>query len=84
VAIAANTDINLHLELGNCSIARGPITAIFVKLELEMLQDTRVPTLASASRPSDSSPLFPIAMFSGTGLLMSLVAIILGFHATWL
>ena len=37
----------------------------------------------SASKNSDNSQLISIALFSGVGLLISLVAVIMGVQGTW-
>jgi hypothetical protein len=43
---------------------------------------TSVP-VSSASENSDSAQLISIALFSGIGLLISLVAVILGVQGVW-
>jgi hypothetical protein len=52
-----------------------------------MRKAARIPTPVSASaasaRKSDSSPLATIALFSGIGLLVSLVAILMGMSIAW-
>jgi hypothetical protein len=40
-------------------------------------------TISSASEDSDSSQLVIVALFSGIGLLISLVAVILGVQGAW-
>ncbi|MBR0696014.1 hypothetical protein [Bradyrhizobium lablabi] len=51
-----------------------------------MPKAARIPTsvpVSSASEKSDSSQLVSIALFSGIGLLISLVAVILGVQGVW-
>ena len=40
-------------------------------------------TISSASEDSDSSQFVIVALFSGIGLLISLVAVILGVQGAW-
>jgi hypothetical protein len=49
-----------------------------------MQKAARVLTWVSSAQKSDSSPFVPIALFSLSGLAMSLGAIALGFSAQWL
>jgi hypothetical protein len=43
----------------------------------------QVPTLTASSEKSESHPLVSIALFSGIGLLLSLIAILLGASGVW-
>jgi hypothetical protein len=40
-------------------------------------------TTASPQQQTDSHPLVPIALFSGIGLLVSLVAVLMGVQGAW-
>jgi hypothetical protein len=40
-------------------------------------------TASASSEKSDSSPLVSIALFSGIGLLISLVAVLMGVQGVW-
>jgi hypothetical protein len=40
-------------------------------------------TAAASSEKSDNSPLISIALFSGIGLLISLVAVLMGVQGAW-
>jgi hypothetical protein len=44
---------------------------------------TPVPASAAVSEKSDGHPLVMIALFSGVGLLISLVTILMGVSAEW-
>ena len=44
---------------------------------------TPVPASAAVSEKSDGHPLVTIALFSGIGLLVSLVAILMGVSGEW-
>jgi hypothetical protein len=44
---------------------------------------TPVPASAASSEKSDNNPLATVALFSGIGLLVSLVAILLGVPIAW-
>jgi hypothetical protein len=43
----------------------------------------QVPALTASSEKSESHPLVSIALFSGIGLLLSLIAILLGVSGVW-
>jgi hypothetical protein len=43
----------------------------------------QIPALTAASDKSDSHPLVSIAIFSGIGLLVSLIAILMGVQGVW-
>jgi len=42
-----------------------------------------VPVLTASSEKSETHPLVSIALFSGIGLLLSLIAILLGASGVW-
>ena len=42
-----------------------------------------IPASTASSEKSDSHPLVPVAIFSGIGLLVSLIAIITGVPGAW-
>jgi hypothetical protein len=44
---------------------------------------TQIAASTASSEKSESHPLVAIALFSGMGLLMSLVAVILGVSGVW-
>ena len=44
---------------------------------------TPVTTLAASSEKSESSPLVSIALFCGIGLLVSLMAMLMGVQGVW-
>ena len=44
---------------------------------------TTIPASAASSEKSESSPLVAIALFSGIGLLVSLVALLTGVQGVW-
>jgi hypothetical protein len=43
----------------------------------------RIPASTASSEKSESHPLVSIAIFSGLGLLASLIAILMGVQGTW-
>jgi hypothetical protein len=43
----------------------------------------QVPALAASSEKSETHPLVSIALFSGIGLLLCLIAILLGVSGAW-
>jgi len=43
----------------------------------------QIPASAASSEKSESHPLVSIALFSGVGLLVSLIAVILGVSGVW-
>jgi hypothetical protein len=43
----------------------------------------QVPASAASSEKSENHPLVSIALFSGIGLLLSLIAILLGVSGVW-
>jgi hypothetical protein len=43
----------------------------------------QVPALTASSEKSETHPLVSIALFSGIGLLLSLIAILLGVSGVW-
>jgi len=44
---------------------------------------TQIPASTASSEKSESHPLVSIALFSGIGLLISLIAVILGVSGVW-
>jgi hypothetical protein len=44
---------------------------------------TQIPASTASSEKSQSHPLVSIALFSGIGLLISLIAVILGVSGVW-
>jgi hypothetical protein len=43
----------------------------------------QIPVSTASSEKSDGHPLVPIAIFSGIGLLISLIAILMGVPGVW-
>jgi hypothetical protein len=63
------------------------ISTIYETGNLKMLKAARsyqsIPESATSSEKSESHPLIPIALFSGIGLLVSLIAILMDSPGAW-
>jgi hypothetical protein len=76
--LSSSADIfNRAGDFDHRCIVGGPDMAKFIRIS------TPVTASDASSRKSDSSPLVSIALFSGVGLLVSLLAVLLGVPGVW-
>jgi hypothetical protein len=74
----------LNLRRGYQDISKGRDFDHFIDWSADMPKAVRVlPSLPATSTKSDSSEFVSIALFSGLGLLVSLLAVLMGVQGVW-